>query len=611
MISMKFIKVSVLLLIFLVPFAVSADSADRKILMESFSDSGKIEHRSVKFERIDTQKLKRRMGTTFNGSMPFEQLLSCGDPNRCVDLVLLSEGYRLDEMPSYQLLVRKVIEKIFSVQPFKDYKSFFNVYRLDVSSNQSGLSQSSKKLRDTAFMTIPGCGRGTTSLCADIERIKEAASIVTEWDYSLVLINEQSAVYGTAYIGDRVALVAGKPKNLSDTVIHELGHLIGKLGDEYEYWGPNEHEQVESFYPNIAVINRKKWREWNKKKLGSDYDGPTGIYEGGDYSYRRVYRPSPNSRMRDSSRPFNAPSAEAIILSILQHTLPKDSRGFYSLNTDIPSGGVLPLDGSISTIPPSFPNLVTTYKWSLFNNNLTQALGNGTVVSLSSLGLTGLNNVLELELNFKHPLLITQNSRQALSMLNGYWYVLPRDIVPPPFDAIAGESRTAGGIVVSWSPTSNAPDGGVYIYRSANEPTCSSEELIASIQGTEFIDTSIASDTVYKYSVRAYSSRGLSDCVSAGEASLKSTKTKIIESPKSLTTFANRTVRFKVIADGTGLTYSWYENGNFIPGQDSDTLEVFVTPEKNRFKYTTLVTGRRGSELSKAASLKVLYSTSK
>ena len=41
-------------------------------------------------------------------------------------------------MSSYEMLAKAAVNKIFSVEPFKSYEEYFNVYILKVPSNESG-----------------------------------------------------------------------------------------------------------------------------------------------------------------------------------------------------------------------------------------------------------------------------------------------------------------------------------------------------------------------------------------------------------------------------------------------------------------------------------------
>jgi hypothetical protein len=583
-----------------------AEPDERRVLSESFFEDGKISNNETfELPKLTSGKAKRsKLPLTVN--YPFVQILTCGDSSRCVDLVFLSEGYQTSELPVYHKFVESMVKKLFSVAPFKTYKSFFNVYRIDVSSAQSGISPNNKNLKDTAFLASPGCGRGTTSLCGDIETIKEVASRAVSWDYAAVIINEPTTSYGVAYVYDNVTILSGNIRTIHNTLIHELGHLIGKLADEYDFWGPLNHSKLESFAPNITVLDKKKWAEWQRRKLPSEYDGPTGLYEGGDYSKRGVFRPSPNSRMRDITRPFNAPSAEAIILSILRHSMPLDYRGFTTPDTSVPGSAILSPTDSVSYTPPSFPSLKTKSVWTLSNETGTKNLKFGTTVFLDQVSITEPNNYLDLTMKVSHPFLISKFSKQALGGYNTYWYVVPENIVSAPREATIDIKPIEGKVEIAWSPYSNRTDGKVEVYRSTTGALCMESDLQIETTDVKYVDSKLELNTNYKYSLRARDLRGFSDCVEVGDANLKLLKTKISGQPKTFRTVVGHLARFKVFAEGNALTFNWFENGLLIAGETNDSLTLEASSLNRGKRYSVKVSGLGGSVLSKSARLEVI-----
>lgn len=57
-----------------------------------------------------------------------------------VSIAVVSEGFTQDELGDFELLAKSGIDAMFSVEPFKSYKEYFNVWILKVASNESGAS---------------------------------------------------------------------------------------------------------------------------------------------------------------------------------------------------------------------------------------------------------------------------------------------------------------------------------------------------------------------------------------------------------------------------------------------------------------------------------------
>ena len=57
-----------------------------------------------------------------------------------VSIAVISEGFRQEELNDFEMLAKSGIDMMFSVEPFKTYKEYFNVWILKVPSNESGSS---------------------------------------------------------------------------------------------------------------------------------------------------------------------------------------------------------------------------------------------------------------------------------------------------------------------------------------------------------------------------------------------------------------------------------------------------------------------------------------
>lgn len=55
-----------------------------------------------------------------------------------VTIAVIPEGFTASEMSKYEMLAKSAMNTLFSVEPFKSYKEYFNVYILKVASNASG-----------------------------------------------------------------------------------------------------------------------------------------------------------------------------------------------------------------------------------------------------------------------------------------------------------------------------------------------------------------------------------------------------------------------------------------------------------------------------------------
>ncbi|MFE0427621.1 M64 family metallopeptidase, partial [Streptomyces sp. NPDC058953] len=253
-------------------------------------------------------------------------------------IVVLGDGYTAAELPEFHEDARKIWEQTAAVEPYTTYRGLFNVWAVDAVSNESGVTGDPDRatVRDTAIGSYFWCGDIERLLCVDQTKVDRYAAKAPEADLVVVLAN--SAKYGGAgynepsqslgYEGIATAS-AGNPRS-GLVAIHETGHSLGKLADEYFYPGYPGYEQYTGPEPadsNISTLDaaaigdrRVKWHRWLGEQ--SPDGGTVGAYEGGGYFVKGLNRPTENSMMRSVDKPFNLPGTEAMIAGFYRHAKP-------------------------------------------------------------------------------------------------------------------------------------------------------------------------------------------------------------------------------------------------------------------------------------------------
>ncbi|MBB5119525.1 hypothetical protein GO002_01365 [Streptomyces eurocidicus] len=249
-----------------------------------------------------------------------------------LDVVFVGDGYTGAEQDDFRADVRVKWEKISAVEPYASYRKLFNVWAVSAVSRQSGVSGDPVQgvEKDTALKSAFFCDGIERLLCVDTGRVESYAAKAPAADLVVVLSN--SAKYGGAGYNDVVSQVgydgiatasSGHPKS-DQVAVHETGHSLGKLADEYQYDEYGTYTGAEPWEVNISKLpadeqaaQRKKWYRW----LGetSPDGGAVGAYEGGGYYPKGLYRPTENSVMRTLGREFNLPGREAMIAGFHRH----------------------------------------------------------------------------------------------------------------------------------------------------------------------------------------------------------------------------------------------------------------------------------------------------
>jgi len=218
-------------------------------------------------------------------------------------------------------------------------------------------------------------------LCVDTSLAWAFANNVSSTDAILAVAN--SSMYGGAgYSWSDIGTFAGANSAATEIAIHEFGHSMANLADEYHYGDGSTYTGAEPIDRNVSIYNSSqmasngtKWANW----LGENdpiWDGFVSTYEGAMYNQYGIYRPTNNSMMRSLGRPFNQPSAEAFILEMYAIVDPIDASS--------PPGI---LNGSetvfVEVIDVGHPMEIV---WTLDGESL--AIDGQKSVALSTLGLT-------------------------------------------------------------------------------------------------------------------------------------------------------------------------------------------------------------------------------
>ncbi len=263
---------------------------------------------------------------------PFQTIVNNGAPRNRVDIVLVGDGYTAPQLTTYAVHALAAANALFAQEPFKTYRAYFNVHRVDVVSNESGVDNDPVQgiFRDTALNMAYWCGGTERLLCVDVPLAFAAANNAPDVQQIFAIAN--SSKYGGAgYPSSDVATFAGANSLSTEIAIHEIGHSLGDLADEYDYGGAETYTGPELGPVDVSIFtaaqmlaNQTKWFRWMGDPAGL-WDGPVDTYEGANYSVHGVYRPSPNSKMRALNRPFNAPSAEGLIINVYRVARPIDA----------------------------------------------------------------------------------------------------------------------------------------------------------------------------------------------------------------------------------------------------------------------------------------------
>jgi hypothetical protein len=280
------------------------------------------------------------MGTSDGQVLGSTKIVDAGPAEQRWNVVIVSEGYRSDEMAQFATDAQQFADALMAAAPFDRLRPAINIYRVDVTSQESGARDPAKcggtGAKPRTYFDASFCNNKIRRLLIanDKRVLKVVGKQVPQWHMAFLAVN--SPISGGS--GGPVATFSKAPGAL-EIAIHEMGHTAFGLADEYEYYsncaesGHNKHSGSEPSQPNITTNKNRASTKWRSMIQAStpvptttNADcahcdpqpspvavGTIGLFEGADYYHCGVYRAEFDCRMRNLNRPFCAVCQQVIV----------------------------------------------------------------------------------------------------------------------------------------------------------------------------------------------------------------------------------------------------------------------------------------------------------
>lgn len=326
-----------------------------------------------------------------------------GPPAERLNLIILGDGYQAHEMQKFRDDVDRNQNVQWATEPFRSYRNYFNVYRVEIVSPDSGVrcdpddqdnpnnnfkntalhlwysdGCTNPLARGTTYGPIPpGAPPGTTSGATARTNILNTyvAPVLgipanSQNVQTLAIFN--TFTYGG--IGGTHATTSGGSPQGPLISLHELGHSLGQMADEYPY---SNREIPGGAFPDVEpgsfhhsrmteaemIATQSKWFRWLCEESTSGgiitaRDSTCGPpHEGGQSRHLNVWRPSEHSIMRWIGFYWDQPGREHMTYRIAGR---RNANAMSVLST--PEGEVGPADVVwVETGHPKFHELTVTW----------------------------------------------------------------------------------------------------------------------------------------------------------------------------------------------------------------------------------------------------------
>ncbi len=267
-----------------------------------------------------------------------------GPSTNRLNIVFFPEGYTTNELRQFIADAQRAADGLLSAPPYLEYRDYCNVYAIVVPSEQSGASHPEWPLkRNTYFnssydstldyiLTMPPNELDTNYANGRGKIDALLQTFMPHCGLPIVLVNE--LVPGGSGGGVCIASL-GEP--FPELMIHESGHTLSHLGDEYTESRDYASSLDSDTEPNTTKETQRasiKWNIWINastpvptSETATQYAGAVGLFQGAHYNATGWYRPRINCIMRqmDSGAPFCEVCSEAQVKAIYGQVRPVDS----------------------------------------------------------------------------------------------------------------------------------------------------------------------------------------------------------------------------------------------------------------------------------------------
>jgi len=205
-------------------------------------------------------------GTEAPDAGPLIALHESGDPATKLDLLILGDGYTARERQKFERDAKRLTTTLLATSPFKERAKDINIWGLVPAAAQSGVSRPSQHIyrRSPIGAMYDAFDSERYVLTFDNKAFRDVAANAP-YDAVEILVN--SATYGGGGIFGLYSTVAADSVWAPYIFVHEFGHHIAGLADEY-YTSDVAYlpaaDRVEPWEPNATALldpAALKWKD--------------------------------------------------------------------------------------------------------------------------------------------------------------------------------------------------------------------------------------------------------------------------------------------------------------------------------------------------------------
>jgi hypothetical protein len=385
---------------------------------------------------------------------------NAGEVDRRINVVIVPDGYTYAEKAVMEAHAQAMVTHFRGKTPYAEHDPFYNYVLVYAYSADSGTDQCDcGVVVDTAMGTrFPDAGDvcgGSDNRClyygggcdtSGTSNIAAAELRAPAHDETIVMVN--TSRYGGC--GGSRAVYSAANSAATEVAVHELGHSLAGLADEYAY-----NAGCGSFASevNTSLVPRNAWPEWIQEL------GPA--HEGAQYYQQCVYRPLANCEMRSLSQPFCPVCNQRWSLIVYGHSRVSPTAPVAAAQPTSPVTAYLdvPAQFSVDTRLSAGAGVTNEFTWQLQGPGDSEpyVVATGTTVHTQTFDEPGTHSLtceVIADTNFVKPQKYGAN-RDVVS-----WTIDVQNLAPPPEVSEPGAAKPlefAGREILVWEDLGGDP----------------------------------------------------------------------------------------------------------------------------------------------------------
>jgi hypothetical protein len=259
-------------------------------------------------------------GLTYTG------VLVNGSSTSKFDIVFIGDGFREEDQVAFNNKVREAVDALRNRPGYSERMCGFNIWRVNVISTDQGIDHPKDNISKNTELDCrygnPANREAERCIVTDsAAKCFEAAAYAPGRDATFVLVNDMQ--WGGCANGVVCSSIAD---GFAGIITHELGHKLSRLADEYDCYvcdGTDDNRTYASIDPsevNITNNTNRATTKWSDliaaatalPTVSDTPPGVVGLWEGGGYYKRGMYRPQTTCHMRTTGSPFCAVCARKV-----------------------------------------------------------------------------------------------------------------------------------------------------------------------------------------------------------------------------------------------------------------------------------------------------------